>query len=667
MGSVWCDLINDPVGNLLVAVVLMAISGMPGLLIRRPGVGQRLAVVVTLIATLSGGAGVFRILAGAAVSRYLVAWPLPFDGCELAADHLSVLFLMPLLLATACCALYGRAYLPAEQHPATEKRVTLFLGLLSASMALVLLARNGVLLLLAWELMALSSWMLLTTDLRDAQVQRAGTVYLLATHTGTMVLYLFFSLLHTQTGSFLFPADHSISSQGGIAAVMLLAALIGFGAKAGIMPLHVWLPGAHANAPSHVSALMSGIMLKIGLYGILRAVSFFQTVPLWFGWLVLLLGGVSAVVGIALAASQRDLKRLLACSSIENVGIIVLGVGMALVGMATGNQLLMVFGLTGAFLHLINHALFKPLLFLGSGVIIHATGTRQIDQMGGLSRRLPGIGLLFLAGALAICGLPPFNGFVGELFLYLAAFHEGMHAPLPFMAFTAPLLAVVGGIAIITFVKLYGLLFLGTPRRPQSRHGHEEPAAMLVPMVVLAAFCLVGGIAAPLLARLVMPAVTAYSGLGRSLVMELVAPVPLLTVSIMNAALLGGILLIWLLWRQVVLRRPVASTDTWGCGFLAPTARMQYTGSAFAELSGNIFDKSATPSVRLAALQPLFAAPSRFSPAATERMLDRLLIPAMTGVDWCFSWLRRMQNGHLYLYMLYIFITLFALMVWSYL
>lgn len=667
MGPAWFDCITDPVGSLLFAVVLLACSGMPGLLIRRPGAGQRLAVVVTLIATMLGSVGVVRILAGAVLHRYLVAWPLPFDRCELAADQLSALFLLPLLLAAACCTLYGRAYFPAEQHPATEKRVTLFLGLLSASMALVLLARNGVLLLLAWELMALSSWMLLVTNLRDNQVQRAATVYLLATHTGTMVLYLFFSLLQTRTGSFLFPAEHSISSQGCFAVVMLLAALIGFGAKAGIMPLHIWLPGAHANAPSHVSALMSGIMLKVGLYGILRAVSFFQTVPLWFGWLVLLLGGVSAVVGIALASSQRDLKRLLACSSIENIGIIVLGIGMALVGMATSNPLLMVFGLTGAFLHLINHALFKQLLFLGSGVIIHATGTRQIDRMGGLSRLLPRTSLLFLTGSLAICGLPPFNGFVGELFLYLAAFQQGMHAPLPFIAFTAPLLAVVGGIAVITFVKLYGLVFLGGARTPEAVHGHEAPVAMLVPMAVLAAFCLLGGVAAPLLARLVIPVVGAYSGLGRSLVTELVAAVPLFKISIMNAALLAGGLLIWLIWQQLVVRRPVAAADTWGCGFLAPTTRMQYTGSAFAELSGNIFDKPATPAVRLAALQPLFAAPSRLYLVSTERILDRLLIPAMTGVDWCFSWLRRMQNGHLYLYMLYIFVTLFALMVWSYL
>jgi hydrogenase-4 component B len=666
MGPAWLDCINDPVGSLVAAMVLLAFSGVPGLLIRQPGGGQRFAVIVTLVATLLGSAGAVRILAGAGGSRYLVAWPLPFDRCELAADHLSALFLLPLLLVTACCALYGRAYLPAEQHPATEKRVTLFLGLLSASMALVLLARNGVLLLLAWELMALSSWMLLATNLRDRQVQRAGTVYLLATHTGTMVLYLFFSLLQTRTGSFLFPVEHSISSQGGIAVIMLLAALIGFGAKAGIMPLHIWLPGAHANAPSHVSALMSGIMLKVGLYGILRAVSFFQAVPLWFGWLVLVLGGGSAVAGIALASSQRDLKRLLACSSIENIGIIVLGLGIAFVGMASTNQLLIVFGLIGAFLHLVNHALFKPLLFLGSGVIIHATGTRQIDQMGGLSRPLPRTSLLFLAGSLAICGLPPFNGFVGELFLYLAAFQEGMHAPLPFMAFTAPLLALVGGIAVITFVKLYGLLFLGAPRTPEAAHGHEAPAAMLVPMAVLAGFCLLGGLAAPLLARLVMPVVSTYSGLGQTLVMGLVAPVPLRTVSIMNGLLLGGILLIWLIWHQLVSHRPVASADTWGCGFLAPTARMQYTGSAFAELSGSIFNTSAIPSVRLAALQPLFAAPSLFCPALTERILDRLLLPVMTGVDWCFSWLRRMQNGHLYLYMLYIFVTLFALMVWSY-
>lgn len=666
MVFVW-HIASDPVGSLLWAIVLLGLSGLPGLFLKRPGPGQALSVVITLCAALWGMAGALRILGGAPAAHYLIDWPLPFGPCELSVDPLSALFLLPLLLAAACCSLYATAYLPAATHPVAEKKLTLFSGLLLASMALVLVARNGMLLLMAWEVMALSSWLLLMTNQRDGQVQRAGMVYLLATHTGTMALFVLFSLLRGQTGSFVFPAVHSLTAVGPLAVVMLLAALIGFGAKAGIMPLHIWLPGAHANAPSHVSALMSGIMLKVGVYGIIRTVSFFHDLPVWLGWLVLLLGVISAVTGIALASYQRDLKRLLACSSIENIGIICIGLGMALVGMQSGNQLLLVFGLVGAFMHIINHALFKPLLFLGSGVIIHATGTRQMDRMGGLSRVLPRTAPLFLVGSLAICGLPPLNGFVGELFLYFGAFSDGVSSPLPLIAFIAPILALVGGLAVITFVKLYGTVFLGSPRDAATVHGHEAPFAMLAPMGLLAGLCLLAGAGAPLLLRLVGPAVIEYAAVSPALFDQLTGIVPLRQIALVNGLLLSLLLLVWLGWRVVAQQAPSATADTWGCGYLAPTPRMQYTGSSFADLVGGLFRGLVGDHSGPSGLTGPFPAASRLRFVATERLLDRLIIPFLHGADWCLAWLRRMQSGHLHLYILYVFATLFVLMVWSHL
>jgi len=666
MVFVW-HIAVDPVGSLLWAIALLGVSGLPGLFIRRPGPGQILSVVITLCAALWGMAGALRVInsAPAACSGYLLDWPLPFGLCELSVDPLSALFLLPLFLAAACCSLYGLAYLPAAPQPATEKRLTFFTGMLVASMALVLVSRNSVLLLMAWELMALSSWMLLMTHQRDVQVQRAGMVYLLATHTGTMALFVLFSLLRGITGSFSFPAAHSLALQGGLAAVLLLAGLIGFGAKAGIMPLHIWLPGAHANAPSHVSALMSGIMLKIGIYGIIRTVSFFTVLPVWFGWLLLTLGAVSAVAGIVLASTQTDLKRLLACSSIENIGIICIGLGMALVGMQSGNKTLMVFGLAGAFMHIINHALFKPLLFLGSGAIIHATGTRQIARMGGLSRVLPRTASLFLVGSLAICGLPPLNGFVGELFLYFGAFSDGMSAPLPMIAFIAPLLALVGGLAVLTFVKLYGMIFLGTARDPAAAHGHEAAFAMLLPMLVLAGLCLVSGIGAPILLQLVGPVVIDYGVLPPDLFARLAGTVPLQQLALLNGLLLLVILVTWLVWRRLVQRSPAPASDTWGCGYLAATPRMQYTGTSFSELAAGLFGGVTGANSRLTGLVGLFPASSLFMVSTTERILDRLIVPFLYGADWCLAWLRRAQSGHLHLYILYIFATLFVLMAWS--
>ncbi|MDK9718407.1 MAG: proton-conducting transporter membrane subunit [Trichlorobacter sp.] len=669
MVFVW-NIDVDPVGSLLWAITLIGLSGLPGLLLKRPGPGQILSVGITVCAALWGMAGALRILNGVPAKTYQLDWPLPFGPCELSVDPLSALFLLPLLLAALCCSLYGLAYLPAASQPAVEKRVTLFSGLLLASMALVLVARHGVLLLMAWEIMALSSWLLLMTDQQSLQVQRAGTVYLLATHAGTTALFVLFSLLKGETGSFAFPAAHSLALGSMVTLVMLVAALIGFGAKAGIMPLHIWLPGAHANAPSHASALMSGIMLKVGIYGIIRTVSFFQQLPVWFGWLVLLLGAVSAITGIALASAQRDLKRLLACSSIENIGIICIGLGMALVGLQSGNRVLAVLGLSGAFIHIINHALFKPLLFLGSGAIIHATGTRQIDRMGGLSRILPRTAPLFLVGSLAICGLPPLNGFVGELFLYFGAFSDGMFSDgmfsdLPLIGFVAPILALVGGLAVITFVKLYGAVFLGVARDPATAHGHEAPLAMLLPMGLLAGLCLIGGFGAPLLLQLVAPAVIQYVGVSPQLFAQIADAVPLQQISLVNGLLVAGMLVVWLIWRFLVQRAPVAASSTWGCGYLAPTSRMQYTGSAFSELVTGLISGLVGAQGQLSGLSGAFPASSRFVTVTTERILDQMIIPSLRGADWCLAWLRRMQHGHLHLYILYIFATLFVLMVWS--
>ncbi|ADI83580.1 proton-conducting transporter membrane subunit [Geobacter sulfurreducens] len=652
----------DPASQILAAIVLVALSGVPGVLARRFVPGQILAAVMAVAASLLGLTGTIRTLLEHRTTAFSLAWTLPFGPADLAVDPLSALFLIPVFLVFGCGSLYALGYWPAAANRSTEPALTFFYGILAAAMAGLVVARNGVLFLMAWEAMALSAWFLLATEHRDPAVRQAGIVYLAATHAGTAALFVLFCVLRGVTGSFVFPAPHSLDPALVPATVLFLAALAGFGAKAGIMPLHIWLPAAHASAPSHVSALMSGVMLKMGLYGLVRTISFFAPVPLWWGGLILVLGAVSALAGIVLAASQRDLKRLLACSSIENIGIIALGIGTALVGEATGNVPLYTLGMTGALLHLLNHSLFKPLLFFGAGAVIHATGTREMDRMGGLARLMPRSALFFLVGSVAICGLPPLNGFVGEFLLYAGFFGEAVADPVPLLALSAPLLAVVGGIATVSFVKLYGVIFLGVPRCGAHHHSHLPDWRMGAPMGLLALLCLAAGIAPGPVLSLVEPAVGAF-GMVPPAPLETLVPLGWLT---LGAGMLGAaVILSGLLLMFRLKRTPAARGTTWGCGYPAPSPRMQYTGVSFADSLVRQFEGVVAPRREGPAVAGFFPAPVLFRFVPTETILERVIMPLFRVAGFSFAFLRRLQHGRLHLYMLYILTTLFLLMVWA--
>jgi len=655
----------DPTLFILVAASCIALSGIPGLWMRHSSWGQWIAAILVIAASCIGEMAVISALCGIPGSSYQIDWPFPFGPALFSVDHLSVIFLFPLFLVTGVVALYSVAYWPAREK-GSAGRLTFFLGLFAAAMIIVVMARHGVLFLMAWEVMALSAYFLLTTEQQSSDVQRVGTVYLLATHTGTMALFVMFALLRGTTGTFVFPAPHALSFTVPVATTVIITALIGFGGKAGLMPLHFWLPGAHANAPSHVSAMMSGLMLKMGVYGILRTLSFFDQLPVWLGWLILLLGAWSAINGIALAAGQRDLKRLLACSSIENIGIIFIGIGLALVGLHQNAPYLVVCGLAGAFIHMVNHGLFKSLLFLGSGVLIHGTGIREIDRMGGLARPMPVTSPLFLVGALAICGLPPLNGFVGEFFLYSGAITDGIVAPLPLAALVAPVLALVGGLAVLTFVKLFGIIFLGAPRSAESAHGHEASAVMTGPMVLLAGGCLIAGMAPVLLVRLVTPVVGFYAGFAAPDIARVMGQIPLVSLTYVNVLLLVVILAVGAAYRRRLRRSPRSLGSTWGCGYLEPTPRMQYTGTSFSEMAVSLLGGIVAPSRRRPMLDTTIPpADARFRYEITETVLDWLLIPVFQVVGRAFSYLRKVQHGQLHVYVLYIFATLCVLMIWK--
>lgn len=655
------DMMGEPSLLVLAAIVVAAVSGLPGLLFRHGPLGQRIGTTGALVSSLLALPALVYMLLTGATARYLLQWNLPFGDCDIAFDPLSLFFLIPIFLVFPAGALYACGYWPASSHRSSEPSVTFFYGLLAAAMACLVVARNGAFFMISWEVMALAGYFLLVTEHEDNDVRKAGAVYLIASHIGAASLMVLFSQLRLATGSFVFPGTASLHVAALTASVIFLTALLGFGSKAGLMPLHIWLPSAHANAPSHVSAILSGVMLKMGIYGILRVVSFFPERPLWWGVLLTCAGLASALMGISIASAQKDIKRLLAYSSIENLGIVAAGIGCALVGQTTGNPRLAYLGLAGALFHVLNHGLFKPLLFFSAGSVMHATGTRDMDRMGGLGARMPWSTALTLCGAIAICGLPPFNGFVSEFLLYLGFFGEA-RAPEPYMALGAPILALVGGIAVLSLVKLFGIAFLGAPRTSQAAKSHESPATMLVPMALMAFLSLAAGIFPQFFLSLVnpvlpevTPASLAYPGL----------PIRAAWFTFAGGTLLVlGTLLFWYLRRRQSLL-PAASGPTWGCGYLRPTSRMEYTASSFGLFFGSLASPMIRTRIRRAgALVGLAPASGRLSYLPEETLLYRIIMPALDVVGKGFSYLRRLQHGEVQIYMLYIFATLFVLMLW---
>jgi hydrogenase-4 component B len=651
----------NPATAIITATGLIVLAGLAGLVIRPPTFSQKLAAMITFPASALGFCAAVLMLVRQDHVGYIVDWTLPFGACEIGLDPLSSFFLLPIFLVTCCGSLYGLGYWPASRHRTTVHSVTFFYGLLPAAMAMVVMARNGALLLISWEIMALAAFFLLVTEHADREVRKAGTVYLLTTHTGSAALIILFSLLHAITGSFLFPAQGSLAVTGQIALLMFFLALFGFGAKAGIMPLHFWLPSAHANAPSHASAMMSGVMLKMGIYGILRVLTFFPHKPLWWGGLLLITGVVSALLGICFAAVQTDIKRLLAYSSIENIGIITTGIGMAMVGEATGNPSLVLLGLTGGLLHLLNHSFFKPLLFFGAGGIVHGAGTRVVSLMGGLAKGMKTSSLFFFIGSLAICGLPPLNGFAGEFLLYIGFFREAL-APIPVLALGVPALGLVGGIAVITFVKLYGMVYLGTPRTAAAANPHELPRVMLLPMGLLACFCLTGGLIPSLFLFLVQPVVAM---LAPAVIPGAKLPASFNLFPLIGTGLIVTAAVAWILVRATIVKRGIAADTTWGCGYLAPTPRMQYTGVAFSEFWASLTHGLSRCIIRKPVLVGIAPQPEPFSSIPEETILERIIRPLFELAGIACAFIRRLQHGQLHIYMLYIFITLILLIVWG--
>lgn len=651
---------------LAAAVGLALVSGFPGLLASRErGGGARLAAVLLTAAGACGVAAAVGVLAFGWTGAWSAPWTVPGGALALELDALGAMFVGQISVLSVLGAWFGLEYWPQRTHAGNGRKLRAFYGVTTAGMLLLVGARNGVLFLLGWEAMALAAFLLVTTEDEQAPVREAGFVYLLATRGGTLCLFAMFALLGAASGTLALDGWRAALASPLRDAIFVLG-LLGFGLKAGIMPLHFWLPGAHARAPSHVSALMSGVLIKMGIYGLVRLTAACEAPPLWWGGTLTAAGVVSGVLGVAFALAQHDLKRLLAYHSVENIGIICLGLGVALLGRSLGRPELVALGLAGALLHVWNHGLFKALLFLAAGSVLHATGTRDIDRLGGLWRRMPRTGLAFLVGAVAICGLPPLNGLVSELFVYLGLFRlsQGHEAAWLWGALAAPALALVGALAVACFVKVFGAVFLGEPRTGDVARAHEAGRTMLWPMAALAAACVFIGLGAPLMAPVLDAAVVAWAA-------PLAPPppvahlAPLVWVSAASAGLLLALSLVGVSLARSARARAAAPVGTWDCGYAAPTPRMQYTASSFAQSLVGLFSWALRPSVEAPALAASFPEKAAFHSHVPDGVLDRALRPLVSLGAWLAARLRPLQQGSVHLYLLYVLLAVVVLLLWS--
>jgi hydrogenase-4 component B len=645
-------------------IAFAGISGMPGVFLdRRSSAGERLALVLLATGAVLGIVGAVRALVvppdGAGLE---LPWPVPGGAFRIQVDAVSALFLLQVFVISVLGAVYGLGYWQQDAHRDSGRKLRLFYGVVTAGMALLVAARNAVLFLAGWELMAIAAFVLVSTQDQDHEVREVGYVYLVATRVGTLCLFAMFALLFVACGSF--DLGGAIATSGSLSNAIFVLGFVGFGIKAGLMPFHVWLPGAHASSPSHVSALMSGVLIKMGIYGLVRMTSLFSSPPLWWGGLLLGSGIVSGVLGVAFAIGQHDLKRLLAYHSVENIGIIYIGLGLALLGRTMERPELVALGLAGALLHVWNHGLFKGLLFLAAGSVLHATGTRQIDRLGGLLKPMPRTGVGFLVGAVAICGLPPLNGFISELLIYLGLLRATNAAPgaLPLaFALSAVALALIGALALACFVKVSGAVFLGQPRSHVAERAHEAGVTMTIPMGVLAMFCAFIGTGSLLVTPVVDRATAAW-------VPGLALPPTATVAPLLAVTILGGVLVAILLgvggWLRLRTRRAPAQVGTWDCGYAAPTARMQYTSSSFAQTLVGMFGWALRPRAHQVGTHGAFPRAGAFHSHVPDAVLDQLLLPAGHAIGRGLRWFRWVQRGSVHAYLVYILGTLVLLLLW---
>jgi hydrogenase-4 component B len=597
---------------------------------------------------------------------------LPWLGAHFRLDALASFFLIVVNLGGAAASLFGLGYGRHEQSPG---RVLPFFPAYLAAMNVVVLADDAFSFLVAWEFMSLTSWALVVSHHREAENVRAGYIYLLMASFGTLALLLAFGVLVGGSGHYDFAAIRGVQPTANVASAVLLLALIGAGSKAGLMPLHAWLPLAHPAAPSHVSGLMSGVMTKVAVYGFVRIVFDLLGPPEWW-WSMVVLGvaGPSATLGVLYALMQRDMKRVLAYSTIENIGIVFVGLGLALAFKAEAMGWVAALAFTAALLHIFNHAAFKSLLFFGAGSVLNATGERDMEKLGGLIHRMPQTAIAMLIGCVAISALPPFNGFVSEWLTFQAILLSpqlpswGLKLIIPAVG---GLLALAAALAAACFVKLFGVSFLGRARTPAAAEAREADRFSLAAMFALAALCLVAGIFPGLFIDALAPVAKTMVGnsMPHQASLEWLTIVPIAeSRSSYNGLLVFIFVLLSGSIASVAIHRLASDrlrrAPAWDCGYPDPNPAIQYTADSFSQPIRRVFGTVIFAAREIGEMPPPgSASPARLTVETHDLIWETLYAPIGKSITFLTERINILQFLTIRRYLTLVFVALVLLLL----
>jgi hydrogenase-4 component B len=642
---------------LLLLSFLLPLVGLIAVPLIPHSIRTKLTLVFVFITAIATSVPAVKALAGIPDATVIIN-TIVFGNISFHVDSLSAWFILIINLTCIHGALYGAGYM----KPYHEQRVNLsmhwmLLLLFQSSMLWVCIVQNGLAFLVVWELMSISSFLLVIFDHTNKTTLKAGINYLVQMHIGILFLTAAFIWVYFSEGSFEFSAiEEFFSSHSNLWLFILF--FIGFGIKAGFIPLHSWLPQAHPAAPSHISGVMSGVIVKLGIYGIFRMAFLLKNDFDNIGQIVLSLSIITGLFGILNAAVHRDIKKMLAYCTIENIGLIGIGIGVGLLGMQTGNNLMIVLGFAAALLHTLNHSLFKSLLFFSAGSVYQQTHTRDMEKLGGLINRMPQTAIFFLVGGLAIGGLPPFNGFVSEFVLYsglIAGIKSIDISYITVMASALAGLAIIGGISLLTFTKSFGTVFLGVPRTKLHHSPKEVGFSMRLPQYIILAL---------------MISVSAFPQFYFSIVQQIVSdfipattanPIPQsITTSISAIGKFAMIFilmvaLIYFIRRNVVKKNSVSINSTWGCGYVLPSSKMQYTGKSFSKSLGKLLSFMVLEKKKYKEINAneIFPAHRKHSSHYNDFFVTRIFETIVNRVLYSLNYFQFIQNGKIQLYILY--------------